>query len=177
MKNAKQSKSTNLVTANSRSDMKDKIISYVRAGYPGLYLVSHEEQRVIAELIQISKELEYALSVWSAVDGLVEIKTGKSIDANDPLAALIEIEKLEERTVIVLQDFHLFLSDPNPVLLRKLKDVLQVGKTKHKTLIILGCRLCLPPELERELTVIEFSLPGKEDLNVVLTGIMESAEL
>jgi SpoVK/Ycf46/Vps4 family AAA+-type ATPase len=33
----------------------------------------------------------------------------------------------------------------------------------------------LPPELERELTVIEFALPGKEDLRSVLDGIKESA--
>jgi len=35
--------------------------------------------------------------------------------------------------------------------------------------------LCLPPELEHELTVIEFALPGKEALRAVLGGIMESA--
>src|SRR5256885_12928152 len=39
--------------------------------------------------------------------------------------------------------------DPNPVLIRQLKDLLHDGKTKQKMLIILGCRLCLPPELER----------------------------
>ena len=32
--------------------MKSKIINYIRAGYPGLYLVSHEEQRVEAEMHQ-----------------------------------------------------------------------------------------------------------------------------
>ena len=35
--------------------------------------------------------------------------------------------------------------------------------------------MCLPPELEHELTVIEFALPGKEALRAVLGGIMESA--
>jgi hypothetical protein len=51
------------------------------------------------------------------------------------------------------------------------------AKTKSKTLIILGCRMVLPPELERELTVIEFALPGKEELAAVLGGIMESANI
>jgi SpoVK/Ycf46/Vps4 family AAA+-type ATPase len=37
--------------------------------------------------------------------------------------------------------------------------------------------MVLPPELERELTVIEFALPGKEQLNAVLSGIMESANI
>ena len=92
-----------------------------------------------------------------------------------PLEALIAIKDLKEKTLILLRDFHLFLQDPNPILVRQLKDVLQIAKTKSKVLVILGCRMVLPPELERELTVIEFALPAKEQLGAVLTGIMESA--
>jgi hypothetical protein len=55
--------------------------------------------------------------------------------------------------------------------------VLLMAKTKSKPLIILGCRMVLPPELERELTVIEFALPGKEEFRAVLAGIMESANI
>ena len=55
--------------------------------------------------------------------------------------------------------------------------MLQHAKTASKTLILLGCRLCLPPELERELTVVEFALPDKEQLSKVLDGIAESAEI
>jgi len=80
-----------------------------------------------------------------------------------------------ERTIFLLKDYHLFLQDPNPIIVRKLKDVLLEGKTKQKPLIIVGCRLVLPPELERELTVVEFALPGKEALRTVLGGILESA--
>ena len=155
--------------------MKQKIINYIRAGYPGLYLLSLEEQRVQAEMNQIAKDLKYSLVFWSAVDGLVDTSKGSTTAANDPLEALIAIRDLKEKTLILLRDFHLFLQDPNPILIRQLKDVLQEAKTKSKTLIILGCRMILPPELERELTVIEFSLPGKDELGAVLAGIMESA--
>ncbi|MGO8931260.1 MAG: hypothetical protein ACLQU3_30765 [Limisphaerales bacterium] len=155
--------------------MKSKIINYIRAGYPGLYLVSHEEQRVALEMTRIAQELKYNLVFWSVVDGLVDTQKGTNNSANDPLEALIAIKDLKEKTLILLRDFHLFLADPNPILMRQLKDVLQMAKTKSKTLIILGCRMVLPPELERELTVIEFALPGKEELGAVLGGIMESA--
>ena len=52
-----------------------------------------------------------------------------------------------------------------------------MAKTKSKTLIILGCKIVLPPELERELTVIEFALPGKQELGAGLAGIIESANI
>jgi len=157
--------------------MKSKITNHIRAGYPGLYLVSPEEQRVEAEMHQIAQDLQYGLVFWSAVDGLVDTSKKSTTPANDPLEALIAIQELREKTIVLLRDFHLFLADPNPILIRQLKDVLQAAKTKNKTLIILGCRLCLPPELEREITVIEFALPGKQQLNQVLDGIIESAEL
>ena len=157
--------------------MQARIINYIRAGYPGLYLVSHEEQRVDGEMKQIAQELKYSLHLWSVVDGLVDSQNGQSKQANDPLEALMLVPELKEKSIVVLRDFHLFLQDPNPILIRQFKNVLQQAKTQNKTLIILGCRIVLPPELERELTMIEFSLPGKEELRAVLAGIMESANI
>ena len=53
---AQSSKSPNSDIANSPSDnMKSQIINYIRAGYPGLYLVSHEEQRVALEMTRIAQ--------------------------------------------------------------------------------------------------------------------------
>ncbi len=176
-KSSKSNHSPNSGSASSRSDMRGKIINYIRAGYPGLYLVSHEEQRVDGELKAIAQELKYSLHLWSVVDGLVDSQKGQTRSANDPMEALTLIPELKEKSIVLLRDFHLFLIDPNPILIRQFKDVLQRAKTQNKTLIVMGCRLCLPPELERELTVVEFALPGKEQLGHVLNGICVSAEL
>ena len=65
--------------------MRNKIINYIRAGYPGLYLVSHEEQRVALEMTRIAQELKYNLVFWSVVDGLVDTQKGTNNSANDPV--------------------------------------------------------------------------------------------
>ena len=171
------SKSPSSANESSPSDTSTKIINYIRAGYPGLYLVSHEEQRVDAEIKQIANELRYNLFFWSVVDGLVDTAKGSNNSANDPLEALMAVKDLKEKTIVLLKDFHLFLVDPNPILIRTLKNVLLEAKTQSKTLIIFGCRLCLPPELERELTAVDFALPTKEQLSPVVDGIVESAGL
>ncbi len=173
------------VSANSLSDLGTKIVHYLQAGYSGLYLVSPEEQRVEAELKTVLNHLnrtkpepeQYQLCYWSVVDGLVNTKTKRVSDANDPLEVLQAIGEERDRTLFLLKDYHLFLTDPNPVALRKLRDLLVDAKTRQKHLIIAGCRLVLPPELERELTVVEFPLPTKEVLRDVLHGVMESAGL
>jgi AAA+ superfamily predicted ATPase len=168
---------------SSLSELGTRIVHYIQAGYAGLYLVSPEEQRVEAEIKSVVEHVnrtqkqneQYQLCYWSVVDGLVNTSNNQVRDASDPLDVLQAISESKERTVFLLKDYHLFLEDPNPIVLRKLKDVLLEAKTKQKPIIIAGCRLVLPPELERELTVIEFALPGKEALRHVLHGVMESA--
>ena len=119
--------------------MRNKIINYIRAGYPGLYLVSPEEQRVEAELKTIAQDVGFALHCWSATTGIVDTEKQSVRDAHDPLEALLASRELAEKSILLLRDFHLFIGDdPNPVLVRQLKDVLQEAKTKSKSAHSLG---------------------------------------
>jgi hypothetical protein len=82
--------------ASSLSEHGTKIIHYLQAGYPGLYLVSPEEQRVEAELKSVLQHLnrnrkqgeQYQLCYWSVIDGLVNTNTQQIHSANDPLEVL-----------------------------------------------------------------------------------------
>lgn len=157
--------------------MRNQITNYLRAGYPGLYLVSCEETRIEAEMKTIAQALNYKLYAWSVTEGLADTADGHTRDAQDPIALLTAVDELPENTVVLLKDFHQFIEDGNPVLVRKVKESLRAGKTKGKALVIVGCRLALPPELEREFVVIPFNLPDKEQLGVVLDNIATSARL
>ncbi len=130
-----------------------------------------------AELRAVAQDTKYRLYAWSTTEGLTDTADGSVRAASDPLEALQAIGELPDNTLVLLRDLHLFLADNNPVLVRALKDALAVGKTKGKVLIILGCRSVLPPELEREFTVLDFSLPDKAALSTVLDGICQSAKL
>ena len=157
--------------------MRNTIINYIRAGYPGIYLVSFEETRIEAEMKAIAKALNYRLFGWSITEGLVDTADGHTRSAQDPVELMTAVDDLPENTVILLKDFHQFLEDGNPVLVRKVKESLRVGKTKGRALVIVGCRLALPPELEREFVVVQFALPDKTQLGVVLDNIAGSAKL
>src|SRR6266566_4437311 len=114
MPNTKVSNSPNSDTASSSSNMKQRIINYIRAGYAGLFLVSPEEQRVEAELKAIAHQVGFKLYAWSTTAGLVDTEKGAARQANDPMEALLAIQELSEKTIIILRDFHLFLhGDPN----------------------------------------------------------------
>jgi len=157
--------------------MREKITHYIRAGYAGLYLVSHEEARVEAELKAVATELKHGLFAWSITEGLIDTTKGTARDCQEPLEVLAAAGDLPENSILLLRDFHPFVDDANPVLVRKLKDVIREARTCGKTIALLGCRIALPPELEREITLIDFTLPGTEELGTVLRGIAQSAKL
>jgi len=78
-------------------------------------------------------------------------------------------------SVFILQDFHLFLDDPSPHIIRLFKDALEHAKSHQKMMIIIGCRVVLPPEVEKLVTLVEFNLPTTEELaEVVLDPLAES---
>src|SRR5439155_20312518 len=158
--------------------MRQRIIQYIRAGYPALYLVSPEEQRVEAEFKGIAKEIGFRLHVWSATSGLLDVASKSVRDCNDPLAVLLAVPELPKESIILLRDIHAFLSgEPNPVLVRQFREVLQHSKANSKVLVVIGCRLCLTPEMERDLTVFEFYLLGKSELSIVLKVVLVLADV
>jgi SpoVK/Ycf46/Vps4 family AAA+-type ATPase len=82
------------------------------------------------------------------------------------------------RHVVLLRDLQLHLVQTDPLLIRRIKDLLRLAKANgHTLLLLLGCRLPLPPELEHEITRIEFQLPDTRRLATVLDGILKSARL
>ncbi len=157
--------------------MRTQITNYIRSGHAGLYIISPEEARVEAELKTVADELGYSLFAWSATDGLVDTSDGNVRQANDPFEAITAVDELPESAIVLLRDFHMFLEDGNPVLVRAIRDTLVRCKAAGKCLVMLGCRQVLPPELERDMVVIHFALPDKVQLGVVLDGICVSAGL
>ncbi|MCW1886698.1 AAA family ATPase [Luteolibacter flavescens] len=156
------------------------LITYLRAGYPGLVLVTPEEARAEAELAAACAELQRHLHAWSSTDGLVDVQSGRATPCPDPLEALMHVEALfrqeGERHVVMLRDLQLHLEQNDPMLVRRLKDLLRLAKGAGHALVPTGCRFKLPPELEHEVAVIDLDLPDLGKLGEVLDGILRSAD-
>jgi AAA+ superfamily predicted ATPase len=163
---------------------KETLKQYFQAGYSGLYLTSYEEQRVEAELTAIAKEIEFNLYSYTITDSLtgpVGSDSPKVWNADDgnplgPVELLDKINKLlPEKSIVLAKDFHLFVNEPNPVMIRKVKDCLATARCNNRRLVILGCQFKLVAELEKEFSVVDFALPDREQLGVTLEGIAQSA--
>ncbi len=163
-----------------QSQTGSQLINHIRSGKSGIYIVSYEEVRVELELKHIADTLGWRVNIWSVTDGIINVTDNpptRMAETEDPLSMLGAFEKLPEKSLLIARDFHAFLKDPNPVLVRKVKDVLSEAQTQNKTFIICGCALVLPQELEKECAVVEFKLPDRIQLKIVAEGIAKSAGL
>lgn len=150
--------------------------TYLRAGYPGIAIVTAEEARAEAEIAAVCQENNRQLHAWSSTEGLLDVAESRVQPIPDPLDALQQLDGLfsrqEPQTVVLMRDLQLHMDHPDPILTRRIKDTLKVAKANGHTLILLGCRINLPPELDREITRIDLELPGKPELATVLDRIV-----
>src|SRR5512138_3583471 len=146
----------------------------VRARYPLVYLVTSEEQRLEAILAELAETHGKALLGWSVAKGFRReggSRTASAPDgAREPLAALAAIEKLSEPSLVVLKDFHPYLQDPAVV--RALRELSHALKSTFTTIVLLSPTLVIPPEIEKEISVLDVPLPTYRDLLQLLKEIV-----
>ncbi len=161
--------------------MQNQLTTYLLAGYSGLAVVSSEEVRAEAEIASVCTTLDRHLHAWSSTEGLVNTRESRITACPDPLDALQLLDGMfaadSPRHVVLFRDLQLHMDQSDPQLVRRLKDILRVAKANGHSIILLGCRLKLPPELDHEITHVDFCLPDISQLGAVLDGILKSADL
>jgi len=141
----------------------------IRAKYPALYLLSHEETRVLAELGEVSQCLKQKLVTWSMASGIRQREPDgkwKDIDREmtDPMAALEWISKQDDATMFVLLEFNEFISE-DPLARRMFREKAEELKTTQKTLVVLSPIREIPDSLEKILTVIDIMTPSRDEFH------------
>jgi len=154
----------------------------IRARYSLLYVVSWEERRVLQALREVVVGQDKSFYTWSETMGLQD--GTKHIGAapadartRDPLHVLDTIRSSHEPAVYVLKDFHVFLNQTYPhasAVIRKLRDLADTLHTAYATVILLSPVLQLPDEMQKDVTVMDYELPGLRELDGLLTRAIDS---
>ena len=155
----------------------------IRARYPLIYVQTSEEMRVLPVLLEIAGRRGKKVFEWSYSTGIIpagtNIQSQKSRNAatKDPLAALDQVMDQVEPAIFVFKDFHPFLAKSNFAVIRKLKDIALHLKNSFKTVILISPVLEIPTELDKEITLLNFPLPTKEELGTLLDRILLDVRL
>src|SRR4249920_724906 len=159
-----------------------EIETLIRARYPILYIISSEEMRVQQLVSDIAKKRQKKVFEWSFSTGIVPAGTSiqsqkhRNAATKDPLMALDQVIEQVEPAIFIFKDFHPFLTRNNFAVIRKLKEIALHLKNSFKTIVLVSPTMEIPTELEKEITVLNFPLPSREDLNELLEKILEDVK-
>jgi SpoVK/Ycf46/Vps4 family AAA+-type ATPase len=161
--------------ASARPRFLVELDTLIRARNPLLWLVSSEEQRVDVLLGEMAETHGKVLLAWSITKGLHRLGGARAQPpptegTEDPIAALQAVGAYGEPSLVVLKDFHPYLSEPRVV--RALRELGHALKSTYTTVIVLAPVLQLPVELEKEMSVLDVPLPTFRDLAELLRDII-----
>ena len=144
---------------------KDELELLIRSRYPILYVVTWEEARVQHHLEEIATRRGKQMFTWSVTSGMRRAGSqgeGGRKGLSDPVEALDTVIEYKEAGIYLFKDFHPFMKDAacNIAVIRKLREVAQALSNSYKTLIITSPSMEFSPELQKDITVIDYPLPG-----------------
>jgi hypothetical protein len=151
------------------------ITALLRARNTLLWVTSGEESRVRDALIDVAAKASYELRTWDCDRGVCDV-AGQVIEpGGDPARALDYILSTRSRAVYVLLDFHAWLRDP--FVLRKVKNVARAlegePRASARSLVVLSYSSDVPPELAGSACVVDYPLPGPEEIGRALDEIVQ----
>src|SRR5437879_201765 len=166
----------------SQMTFQAELETLIRARYPILYIISSEELRVQKSVLEIARRRQKKVFEWSYSTGIVPAGTSiqsqksRSAATREPLAALDQVIEQVEPAIFIFKDFHPFLAKSNFAVVRKLKEIALHLKNSFKTIILVSPVMEIPTELEKEITVLNYPLPAREDLSELLDKIIQDVK-
>jgi hypothetical protein len=130
-------------------DLREVLQAYI----PVFCVGSIEVERVTRELIRLAEDKALVVNIYSPGEGLR--KQGEKVTQMDPVGVLDEIidrhvknSEHKRRTLWILQLFHLFLKDPDPLILSRLRMIHDKAKCNVSVAILVEPYFHLPAELK-----------------------------
>ena len=156
----------------------EKLDRYVRAKYPLIGIVSHEERRVMAAVKALASKRSRKVATWSFTEGVDGVDVIDPADTQDPAEALDQIAKYlsdslsadDQPTIFVLRDLHHMLADS--LVVRYLRDI--ANTVSQHTVVLLSPSLDVPGDLEKAISVIDWPLPSYDELKAILLKVEHS---
>lgn len=150
-----------------------RIPHLLAARYPLLWLVSPEEERVERGLDRLCKDNDLALHRWRATTGLVADGALPIPDTHGPADALRALGNLEGPALFLFEDLPL----DDPMVIRLIRDLERELGARRQGLVVLGHRLVIPSELEKEVAVLDVPLPHRKEVQKLLAILLKSQQI
>ncbi|MCM1984714.1 stress-responsive protein Ycf46 [Lyngbya confervoides] len=155
--------------------MKEELRVLIKAQYPIIYLVTSEESRAQQAIVRIAEaDAKKRVYAWTMTHGLRAVHEQEpanqsystSSSTMSPQMAIQAVIRDRDPSVYLFKDLHPFLDSPEVV--RWLRDAIFALKNTDKSIILMSPVQKIPLELEKDIVVLDFPMPGMAELEEVL---------
>ena len=158
------------------NDFTTELECYIRARYAAIYITTFEEERCLSIIESMAHRLNKRILIWTSKKGFVS-PDGAMIDNKSlDFRAAIEIaEKLgKEPTLFIWCDIHSYLKN-QPVAIRCFKELCQhLREGCPSNSIIISPVMEIPPELQKELTILDLPLPDRKEASGIIQSFIKN---
>jgi len=153
--------------------LKDKLLRYIDAGFPIIYLNTFEEDKVdtIIKEVSVLKEIYE----WNEINGYVDFNTKTPMIEDCSLEMMLDLFKNSEmldRKIIVFKDINSYLEDAKIV--SKIKGLARmIVQGADANIIIISNILVIPKEIEKYITILEMDYLSNEEIKKIIIDFMK----
>jgi len=157
----------------------------IESHFPIVILETHEEERAVNLIKDLYGKKKKGIQIWTASEGLknhlltgtsgLSLKGGgnsygqgmvQTEPTADPDVMLDKVKKSVKDSIILLLDFHPYISDPKT--LRLVKEIAQQYYVNGNTLILISHQITIPEEIERLCVPYHLSIPSQEEIHQII---------
>lgn len=138
-----------------------------------IQIISYETLRIHGAIIKVANNLDRELFIWNRIDGIRkrDKENGKFTEEDEDIKQSSQILEFFtdddlENAIVVLEDFHPDLAEHEVQNIRRLRNI-ALSNTQNKTLILSQPFTSLPPELEKEVHIMDLEYPNFDDLKAI----------
>ena len=153
--------------------LKSKLVRYIDAGFPIIYLNTFEEDKVDNIIREVSSGKE--ISEWNETNGYIDFETKTPMNEDCTLEKMLDQLKPKElldRKIILLKDVNAYLDDSKIV--SKIKGLARmINQGADATVIIVSTILVIPRELEKFITILEIDYLNNDEIKQIITAFIK----
>lgn len=152
---------------------KAKLVRYIDAGFPIIYINTFEEDKVDSLIPEISSGKE--VYEWNETNGYIDFETKAPLQEDCSFERMLDqlkVPDLLNRKILVFKDITPYLDEPRIV--SKIKGLARmINQGVDATVIIVSSVLVIPKDIEKYVTILEMDYLNTEEIKAVIHSFVK----
>lgn len=152
---------------------KAKLVRYIDAGFPIIYINTFEEDKVDSLIPEISSGKE--VYEWNETNGYIDFETKAPLQEDCSFERMLDqlkVPDLLDRKILIFKDITPYLDEPRIV--SKIKGLARmINQGVDATVIIVSSVLVIPKDIEKYVTILEMDYLNTEEIKAVIHSFVK----